>query len=124
MNTPEAATQSFLKAFNSGDLDAILSHYAPGGTFVNQDGGTVQGEAFRETLAGFLAMKPQLQFHKAVTITAGDTATNIGRWTLTGTGPDGSAVVMEGNGFDVMQRQSDGSWKMVIDNPWGTAVLG
>jgi ketosteroid isomerase-like protein len=31
---------------------------------------------------------------------------------------------MEGKGFDVMRRQSDGSWKMVIDNPWGTAVLG
>ena len=124
MNTPQAATESFLKAFNSGDIEAILSHYAPGGVFVNQDGSTVQGQALRETLTGFLAMKPQIQTHKAATITAGDTATNMGKWTLRGTGPDGSAVVMEGKGFDVMRRQSDGSWKMVIDNPWGTAVLG
>ncbi|HUG82051.1 MAG TPA: DUF4440 domain-containing protein [Bryobacterales bacterium] len=124
MKTPESATESFLKAFNSGNIDAILSHYAPGGVFVNQDGTTVQGKKFRETLAEFLAMKPQLQVNKAATITAGDTATNMGKWTLKGTGPDGSEVVMEGSGFDVMQRQSDGSWKMVIDNPWGTAVLG
>lgn len=124
MNTPQAATESFVRAFNSGDIDAILSHYAPGAVFVNQDGGTVQGQAFRETLAGFLTMKPQIQFHKTMTITAGDSATNMARWTLNGTGPDGGAVLMEGSGFDVMQRHSDGSWKMVIDNPWGTAVLG
>ena len=124
MNTPQAATESFLKAFNSGDIEAILSHYAPGGVFVNQDGSTVQGQALREALAGFLAMKPQIQTHKAATITAGDTAANMGKWTLKGTGPDGSEVVMDGKGFDVMRRQSDGSWKMVIDNPWGTAVLG
>ena len=113
-----------MRLSNSGDIDAILSHYVPGGVFVKEDGTTVQGEALRETLAEFMAMKPQLQIDKSVTITAGDTVSNLVNWTLRGTGPDGSAVVIEGSGFDVMQRQADGSWKMVIDSPWGTAVLG
>lgn len=124
MNTPNATAESFVEAFNSGDIDAMLSYYAPGGVFVNQDGNTVQGEALRETLTALMAMKPQLQIDKSLTITAGDTASNVAKWTLRGTDADGSAVVMEGRSFDVMQRQSDGSWKMVIDSPWGTAGLG
>ena len=30
---------------------------------------------------------------------------------------------MERSGFDVMRRQPGGSWKMLIDNPWGAAIL-
>ena len=30
---------------------------------------------------------------------------------------------MEGVAVDVIRRQPDGSWKMVIDNPWGPAIL-
>ncbi len=123
-SSPTEATTSFLEAFNSGNVEAILSHYAPSAVFVQADGQEVRGEqALRETLTGFMAMKPRLQFHKAVSITCGDLASNIGQWTLEGTGPEGP-VKMEGRGFDVMQRQADGSWKMVIDNPWGDAVLG
>jgi len=57
------------------------------------------------------------------TIEMGDLAVNTQKWTLTGTGPDGAPIVMEGSGFDVMRRQADGNWKMTIDNPWGTAIL-
>jgi ketosteroid isomerase-like protein len=57
------------------------------------------------------------------TIEMGDLAVNTPNWTLTGTGPDGTPIVMEGSGFNVMRRQADGSWKMTIDNPWGTAIL-
>jgi ketosteroid isomerase-like protein len=46
-------------------------------------------------------------------------AVNWASWTLTGTGPDGAPMEMQGRGYDVMRRQSDGSWKMVIDSPRG-----
>jgi len=38
----------------------------------------------------------------------------------TGTGPDGERVTLTGHNADVLRRQSDGSWRFVIDNPWGT----
>ncbi len=92
--------------------------------FVNENGEEVAGsEALRETLNAFMAMKPNLRMNKSKTIASGDLASTVADWTLTGTGPDGSPVEMTGRGYDVMQRQADGSWKMAIDSPWGTAVL-
>ena len=80
-------------------------------------------DAIRESLNNFFAMKPTLTLVKTETILAGDIGTNYGTWTLTGTGPDGEPVSKEGVAIDVIRRQSDGSWKMVIDNPWGPAIL-
>jgi len=41
-------------------------------------------------------------------------------WSFQGTGPDGAPVTLTGQNADVLRRQSDGSWRFVIDNPWGT----
>ena len=123
--SPSEATASFLEAFNSGDVETIMSHYTPDAVFIQADGQEVRGQqAIRETLTGFMAMKPRLEMHKAVSVICGDVASNMGQWTLTGTGPDGEPMQMEGRGFDVMQRQPDGAWRMVIDNPWGGEALG
>jgi ketosteroid isomerase-like protein len=45
----------------------------------------------------------------------------IGVWSFDGTGPDGEPVRLEAQNADVLRRQEDGSWRFVIDNPWGTA---
>jgi len=34
------------------------------------------------------------------------------------------AEAMEGVTAEIVRRQSDGTWKYLIDNPWGGAVLG
>ncbi len=123
-SSPSEATEAFLEAFNSGDVEAILAHYGSGAVFVTKDGQVLQGaESMRQEFAGFMAMKPNLQIDKSQTISAGDLVVNVVKWTIKGTGPDGAAVVMEGSGFDVMRKEADGSWKMVIDNPWGAAIL-
>ena len=31
---------------------------------------------------------------------------------------------MQGTTSDVLRRQADGTWLFVIDNPWGSAILG
>jgi ketosteroid isomerase-like protein len=41
------------------------------------------------------------------------------RWTLAGTRPDGAAIEMKGVSADVLRRRADGSWGIVIDDPWG-----
>ena len=34
--------------------------------------------------------------------------------------PNGKPINLTGNGTVVLRQQSDGSWLMVIENPWGT----
>lgn len=125
MNSPKEAAQAFFKAFNTNDIDAVLEHYEADGAFVQQDGTLVKGvDAIRRELSGFFQMKPRLTLNADRILENGDIAVRMQSWTMHGTGPDGSPVEMQGSGFDVVRRQSDGSWKMVLDNPWGAAILG
>jgi hypothetical protein len=34
------------------------------------------------------------------------------------------ALTRMGEGTDVMRHQADGSWRFVLDNPYGAAVIG
>ena len=52
---------------------------------------------------------------------AGDTALIINRWRLAGTNPTGAAVEMRGTSADVMRRRADGTWGILVDDPWGGA---
>ena len=123
-NTPREMTDDFFAKFNAGDIEGVLAHYESDAAFVDEPGKVVHGtDAIRESLNNFFVMKPALTLVKSETILAGDIATNYGTWTMTGTGPDGEPVSMEGVAIDVIRRQPDGSWKMVIDNPWGPAIL-
>jgi ketosteroid isomerase-like protein len=51
---------------------------------------------------------------------ASDLALVITEWSFRGTGPDGDPVNMTAKSADVLRHQADGTWRFVIDNPWGT----
>ena len=78
--------------------------------FVNENGEEVAGsEALRETLNAFMAMKPNLRMNKSKTIASGDLASTVADWTLTGTGPDGSPVLLEPAAEDPAVRLGSGA---------------
>jgi len=43
----------------------------------------------------------------------------LNSWTLDGTTPDGMPLQLSGTSADVLRRRSDGSWGLLIDDPWG-----
>jgi ketosteroid isomerase-like protein len=55
-------------------------------------------------------------------VEARDTALVAYRWQLEGTAPDGSPVEMAGMSADVLRRRPDGSWGVLIDDPWGAGA--
>lgn len=122
---PFGAVLEFFHAFNNGDVDAAVTLYEPDAVMVAQPGEVISGAAaVREALSCFLNLKPTLTLEKSELVVAGDIALSVVRWTLEGVGPDGAQVRMEGTTSDVLRRQPDGRWLFVIDNPWGTAILG
>jgi len=122
--TPEGALQAFFQAFNQGDIEAVMALYEPQPVLVAQPGRVAEGQAaVREALNAFLAMKPTLTPQRNFTVTAGDLALSIVKWTLKGTGQDGQPIRMKGTSTDVVRKQADGRWLFVIDNPWGIGIL-
>ncbi|MGH8973821.1 MAG: YybH family protein [Acidimicrobiia bacterium] len=116
--TPEEIDPIWAEAFNAGDADAVLALYEPGAAFVIPTGEVISGlEAIGQTLNGFLAMKPRIDLQTKKVLVSGDTALVFSAWTLSATADDGSAVEMAGNAAIVVRQQSDGTWRLVIDDP-------
>ena len=119
--TPEQVLKSIVDGINTGNLDALMPLYEPEAAFATQPGSLSHGlPGVREALAGFIAMKGTLDLNVTRVLEASDLALVTTVWSFTGTGPDGEPVKLAAQSADVLRRQADGSWRFVIDNPWGT----
>jgi len=119
--TPEQVLQSIVDGINTGNLDALMPLYEAHAAFATQPGSLAHGlSGVRESLTAFTAMKGTLDLKVTRVLEASGLALVVGVWSFAGTGPDGEPVKLTGHNADVLRRQSDGSWRFVIDNPWGT----
>jgi uncharacterized protein (TIGR02246 family) len=120
-STPEQVLASIVDGINSGNLDSLMPLYESQAAFAAQPGSLKHGLAgIRESLAGFIAMKGTLDLKVTRVLEAGGLALVTTAWSFAGAGPDGNPVKLAAKSADVLRRQADGSWRLVIDNPWGT----
>lgn len=120
--TPEQVLEAIVDGINTGNLDALMPLYESEAAFATQPGSLAHGApGVREALAGFVSMKGELDLEVTRVLEVGDLALVTGIWSFNGTGPDGAPVQLAANNADVLRRQADGTWRFVIDNPWGTA---
>ena len=118
--TPEQVLGSIVDGINTGNLDTLMSLYEPGAAFATAPGNLSHGlPGVRQALAEFVRMKGKLDLDVTRVLEAGDLALVTTAWSFVGTGPDGQPVKLAAKSADVLRRQADGSWRFVIDNPWG-----
>jgi ketosteroid isomerase-like protein len=119
--TPEQVLETIVSGINSGDVDSLMPLYESEAAFATQPGSLAHGAAgIGEALTGFISMNGELDIKVTRGLEVDDLALVIGAWTFEGTGPDGEPVHLAANNVDVLRRQADGTWRFVIDNPWGT----
>jgi uncharacterized protein (TIGR02246 family) len=117
---PEDVHPQFARHFATADMTGLLSLYEPDAVLLPQPGVVARGHAaIRESLGQFLAMKGTFRIVASKIVHAGDIALGYVSWTLDARGADGSPVHLEGTTSDVMRRQADGRWLIVIDSPFG-----
>jgi uncharacterized protein (TIGR02246 family) len=118
LSTPEALMRTFSAHLNGGDLDGLVALYEPDAVFEPQPGVVVHGRAaIRDALGQLLALGPTITAGTVQVLTGGDIALVVNEWSLTGTAPDGTAVRQGGRSADVVRRQPDGRWLVVVDKP-------
>jgi uncharacterized protein (TIGR02246 family) len=119
--TPTQVLESIVAGINSGNLDSLMPLYENEAAFATQPGSLAPGtHGIREALDGFISMNGTLDLEVTRVLEVDDIALVIGVWSFDGTGPDGEPVRLEAKNADVLRRQTDGTWRFVIDNPWGT----
>jgi uncharacterized protein (TIGR02246 family) len=119
--TPEQVLESIVTGINSGNLESLLPLYESEATFASEPGSLAHGApGISHALTGFISMKGRLDLDVTRVLEVDDLALVTGVWTFDGTGPDGEPVRLAAKNADVLRRQSDGTWRFVIDNPWGT----
>lgn len=120
---PSKAHAEFATAFNAGDIDALCDMYESGALMPSEPGaGPAQGvAAIREVLKGYLAMKPVMQIESKFVHQNGELAVLRAHWSIKASGPDGSNVEMSADSVELIRRQPDGTWRYVIDHPFGAS---
>ncbi len=120
--TPEQVLESIVTGINSGDLDSLMPLYESEAAFATEPGSLAHGApGIREALNGFISMNGHARPRRDARPRGGrprardrrlvvrrHRARTASRCASRRRTPTSSAV------------RRDGTWRFVIDNPWGT----
>lgn len=115
-----AIIDAMTAAFARGDIDTVMSTYAPAAVVVSEPGKPVTGDSeLRTMFASYVEAGVAFTYGAHEVVIAGDTALHLMKWTAPQPA-DGEASALS---VAVLRRQPDGGWKMIIDHPFGDAVM-
>lgn len=98
-----------------------MTLYENDACFASRPGKVVKDlENVRTSMQSFIDMGVKLEAKVKRIFQTNNLALLITEWSINGTEPDGGPINLTGRGTVVLRRQSDGTWLMVIENPWGT----
>lgn len=109
----------FAAHVSDGNIGEVMALYEPEATYISASGQRLRGRQIEQMFHGLTALRPQMRGNMEKAIDAGDVALVNNRWQLSGQRPDGQPVRSGGISVVVLRRRADGSWGILIDNPWG-----
>lgn len=121
--TPEECGRMLFAAMEAGDIDTSVALYETAAVLFQKSGKTVSGhEAIRTSNATLIALKPTFTITSVRVTFSGDgsIATTRFKATLDATRADGKVIHDNIDTLEVMRKQPDGSWRYLIDDPYGS----
>ncbi|MDN5287842.1 MAG: hypothetical protein JWR38_4116 [Mucilaginibacter sp.] len=119
MNLPkraEDAHATLAAAFNTGDVATVMNMYDVTGIIVPEPGKPVSGkEQFEEAIKAILSIPGKMEIKTVYCLQTGNIAVGRSEWNIT----DGNDVKISAKGIEVMKQQTDGTWKIIIDQAFG-----
>jgi ketosteroid isomerase-like protein len=119
MNLPTRAQDAhaaLAAAYNTGDLNTVLSMYDVTGIMVAEPDKPVTGRAgWEAAVKGILSIKGKMDIKTVYCLQTGDVAVGRSEWSIT----DGEEVKVSARGIEVLMKQPDGTWKIIVDHAFG-----
>jgi uncharacterized protein (TIGR02246 family) len=108
----------FLDAFNAGDIDSLAALYEPNAVLVVAGERVVGQQLIRAAYERFLARRPRMTLKTCSAVMFDDSLAVLhADWVLEPAPADDTGKTTRGLSTEVVRRQTDGSWRFVIDNP-------
>jgi ketosteroid isomerase-like protein len=121
MMAPKEFLDSYVENFNTRNIGTLMDMYETEAQFVTKSGHVINGlKNIRQSLQDFIDMNGNLKSKVKGVIQTSNLALVNTEWSFKGTAPDGKPINISGRATDVLRQQSDGTWRVLIDNPWGT----
>lgn len=100
---------------NNGDVDALVALYEPEAHFLGEDGATAVGlDAIRDVYTTLVAFGGRISVTTRYAEEQGDLALLSNSWSFEIDGSEVASAITS----ELARRQSDGTWRYVIDNPY------
>ncbi len=124
--TARRVDEIFQESMNECNLEKAMSLYDDNAVFVQGPGDPeVRGlDNIREVIRQFQAIKPELKVEVVQFVEADDVAFFTLKWEIKGISPEGEEIHMSSYDGNVVKRQEDGTWKIIIDNPFHAHHIG
>jgi uncharacterized protein (TIGR02246 family) len=114
----------FARRAADGDVQGLLALYEPEAVFEPRFGTVLRGaDQIRPALAQLAGLTPTIEYAgEPDVVIVGDVAIVSNTWILTAPLPGGATHHDGGLSADVLRRQPDGSWLILIDQPRGSVT--
>jgi ketosteroid isomerase-like protein len=109
-----------VELLREGDLDGLVALYERDAVFADYAGAATGAASIRSVHQKFIDSGLELTLNDSVVFEADDIA--LVHWSWTVSHRDGSQA--EGVSAEVLRRQADGTWRFLIDNSDGSALVG
>jgi ketosteroid isomerase-like protein len=120
---PDDVSRVLVKALETGDIETSLAVYEPSAVLFSKSGRTMTGlDEIRKNNAALIALKPtfDIAFIKFTLSGDGTLATNRMKANLSWRDAEGKLVEASVDTLEVLRKQEDGSWRYIIDDPYGS----
>ncbi len=115
---PEDLHRLFVACVNAHDIDALLALYEQDSTVADLEGHSLQGtDNLRAFLLGFLSIVKHINGGTRKVVVSGNVALLSSTWHAVLVAHDGGTTTVTGISAEVARRQSDGTWRFLIDDP-------
>jgi uncharacterized protein (TIGR02246 family) len=114
VTSPSKFPSAFAAAFSSRDITAVMALYCADAVLVNTTGEELRGtEAIANYLQWHLVKKLTMRISPHSLVIQSDIALLNNKFEVL----DGHSVLFSGDSMEVLRRDADGGWRLLIDQP-------